>query len=358
MLNAEHKKRDRVLGYAKLFLLLGGGIAAFWVLTTHVISIYWILIPVFLFVVLAVVHERVIEATQTCSRAIAFYERGLARIANQWPGKGETGDRFSDPSHPYSRDLDLFGKGSLFELLCDARTRAGEDTLASWLLAPAPPDEVRSRNAAVIELRTRLDLREDLAILEDRRRAGVQSEPLADWGEQAPLLASGAMRIVLPLLGALWLAAAIVWAAGHTPYLFLLIAVANPAVGKAFSSRMQRSVASIEKAAQDLGLLAAVLARLERESFSSPKLVALRAGLPRDGVPASRRIARLNRLVQSLESRRNLVVAVIDPFVFWTLQLSFAIEVWRKKFGPSIRQWLDSVGEMEALSSLAGYAYE
>ncbi len=132
------KERDTLLGYGKLFLLLSGVAMAFWLLTTRNSSIFWILLPAVLFILLAVMHENVIRALKRCERAILFYERGLARIGDQWMGKGETGDRFSDPSHPYARDLDLFGKGSLFELLCDARTPVGEETLAKWLLSPAP----------------------------------------------------------------------------------------------------------------------------------------------------------------------------------------------------------------------------
>ncbi len=51
-------------------------------------------------------------------------------------GVGETGARFQNASHPYSRDLDLFDEGSLFQLLCTARACAGQEMLANWLLAP------------------------------------------------------------------------------------------------------------------------------------------------------------------------------------------------------------------------------
>jgi hypothetical protein len=161
------KQRDTLLGYVKLSLLLLGIVMAFWLLTIRGSSIFWILLPAFLLMLFAVMHERVIRALKRCARAISFYERGLARIDGEWIGTGDTGERFLDPSHPYARDLDLFGKGSLFELLCDARTRAGEEALAHWLLTPAPPGEVSSRNDAITDLRFRLDLREDLATLEN-----------------------------------------------------------------------------------------------------------------------------------------------------------------------------------------------
>ena len=81
-----------------------------------------------------------------------FYEQGIARVTDAWAGTGESGERFLVADHPYAADLDLFGRGSLFELLTTARIRAGEETLARWLLAPADIAEVRARQEAVREL--------------------------------------------------------------------------------------------------------------------------------------------------------------------------------------------------------------
>ena len=116
------------------------------------------------------------------ARAADFYERGLRRFDGTWPGMGLTGERFLDPEHPYAADLDLFGRWSLFERLCAARTRAGEETLAAWLLAPADPDSIRARQEAVDELRPRLDLREDLELLGADVGEGVDPESLASTG--------------------------------------------------------------------------------------------------------------------------------------------------------------------------------
>jgi DNA mismatch repair ATPase MutS len=66
----------------------------------------------------------------------------------------------------------------------------------------------------------------------------------------------------------------------------------------------------------------------------------------------------LNRLVEYLDSRRNMLVVSIDLFVSWTVQFACAIEVWRKRTGPAVRRWLATVGEFEALLSLSAYAYE
>jgi MutS domain V len=341
-----------------LILLAVSVVAGVWILAYRLGAIYWLLIPVILLVFLVVIHERVIRTLRRCSRVIAFYERGLARIRDQWPGTGETGDRFSDPTHVYSRDLDLFGKGSLFELLCTSRTRAGEETLANWLLAPACPEEVRLRHAAICELRARLDLREDLAVVGERVRSASNLDILATWGEKNPLVGSKSVRIVLTFLASLWIVGLVAWAIWDIKYIVLLTAVVNVGVAYKFRDHIRMSVPAIEEATHDLGVLSAVLARLERETFSTSKLVSLQTSLQKDGMVASRCIAQLNRRVDFLISRRGLIVKVFDSFALWTLQWSFSIEAWRNKYGPSIRCWLAALGELEALSSLAGYAYE
>jgi hypothetical protein len=355
---ARYKQSAAKLGPATLFFLAVSVVSAGWLLTTRISAIYWVLLPLSLLIFFAITHERVIRAIRRCSRKIAFYERCLARIGNKWMGTGETGDRFSDPSHPYARDLDIFGVGSLFELFCTARTRAGEEILAKWLLAPASPDEVCLRNAAVSELRTRLDLREDLAVLGRDFRSGVQPEALATWGDTPSILSPGVVRFILPVLAFLWICGLLAWAVFNLKYPAVVISVLNLALASKFRRQVSKSASEIEESAHDLNLLSQVLARIEQEKFSSSKLMNLHAVFQKDGVVASRSIARLNRLVDFLVSRRHLALKVLDPFVFWSLQSTLAVEAWRKKFGPAIGPWLAALGEIEALSDLAGYAYE
>lgn len=355
---ARYKQTAAKLGPATLLFLAISVVSSGWIVTTRISAIYWALLPISLLIFCAIAHERVIRATRKCSRRISVYERNLARIANKWMGTGESGDRFSDPSHPYARDLDIFGVGSLFELLCTARTRAGEEILAKWLLAPAPPDEVRLRNAAVSELRTRLDLREDLAVLGKDFRSGVQPEALSAWGEGSSTLQPGSLQIISALLAFLWICSLLAWAVFDLKYPAVLISVVNLGLASMFRGRTSPSASAIEESAHDLKLLSQVLARIEQEKFSSSKLTNLLAVFQKEGVVASKSIARLNRQVDFLVSRRHMAVQVLDPFVLWSLQWTLAIEAWRKEYGSAIKSWLLALGEIEALLDLAGYAYE
>ena len=119
----------------------------------HWFSAAWMAIPVAIFIALAVWHESIVGRLRRAARAMRFYERGMARIEDRWAGSGNQGIRFQDPEHLYAGDIDIFGKGSLFELLSTARTTAGEATLAGWLAATsrASADAIRQRQEAVAE---------------------------------------------------------------------------------------------------------------------------------------------------------------------------------------------------------------
>jgi MutS-like protein len=353
-----YEHRHKLLGNANLAAGSAIVILAIWVMASRNLAIYWPLLPAFAFVFLTIVHSRVLRALRTCLRLRAYYQRGIGRLDDCWIGTGETGERFLQPSHPYSRDLDLFGSGSLFELLCTARTRAGESTLADWLLAPAPLDEISARQTAISELRNRLDLRENMAVLGEDVRSGVRPDALLAWAEGVPFLKLGSVRVVAAVLAILWILSLIAWAVWGLGYLALITSLLNVVYRQQSSKRIGSAFQQIEEATRDLALLSEVLSRLERETFSTAKLVALQAELRTQGLLPSRSIARLSRLVAYLESRRNPLVRAFDPFVFWTLQLTYGVEAWRRNFGPAVRRWLAVVGEMEALLSFSAYAYE
>jgi hypothetical protein len=347
----------RTLGIMRL-VALASAIAVGWFVYSGLAAWWWLLLPVIGFLVLADLQQRITQARRRCERAASLYDQALARLDDRWAGTGATGERFLDESHPYAADLDLFGHGSLFELLSRARTRVGEQTLANWLLTPAAPEVLRARHAAVVELRPRLDLREDMALLGEGVRSGEDAQTLAEWAAAPPWPISRWTRIIALSLALLALATLALWIAGFGPIPFLVSFI----IGRAYSFRMKAAVehvvSAVDGPGRDLTLLSELLRRLERERFTSPRLVELRAALDVEGMAPSQQIARLNRLIDLLDARRNMIFALLAPVLLWPLQFAIAIERWRQSSGPAVARWLSAVGELEALNSLAGYSYE
>ncbi len=324
----------------------------------HAVSAWWLGIPIAVFVGLVAGHLRVRKALKRARRAAAVYAEGLARIGDRWAGRGATGARFEDVHHIYSADLDLFGRGGLFELLSRARTRMGEDALAGWLLAPSAVAEVRARQPAVAELRSALELREDLAVLGEEPEVGVHPEPLLEWAE-APNRLTGAWLGWLPAaLVAAAAAGAVVWGTLGTATPFLAVLLLEAAVTYRLREPLAATLNAAEHAFADLELLAAVLARLEREHFEAPALAELMRTLRSHEIAGSTAIARLRTRVQFVEARRNPIVRVFDVPLMYSVQLARSVESWRALHGAAIRAWLAATGEIEALLSLATFAYE
>ena len=122
------ERRQRRFGYWRLAAVAAAAALVWLALSGPRITILWTLIPAAAFVALMAFHARLARQLETQRRAARFFERGLARLDGTWPGTGSSGDNFLDLAHPYAQDLDLFGIGSLFELLSTARTHAGERT--------------------------------------------------------------------------------------------------------------------------------------------------------------------------------------------------------------------------------------
>jgi hypothetical protein len=352
--------RFRRIGNARLATGLTAAVAAFFVFGEVWISFWWLLAPVAAFAVLVVIHSRIVERWERSKRAIQFYEGGLARLKDGWIGRGETGERFRNPSHLYSEDLDLFGKGSLFELLSLARTRAGEDFLAAWLLAPAPANEVAARHEAVQELRGMLDLREDLAVLGANVRTGLDPDTASRWGEAPEVRFSAGARYIAPVFGGAIVIAFGLYIAGiftRTPFLAVLFA--EMAYAFVLGPQTSRVTEAMESPSHDLVLLAQLLQRLENEAFRAPLLKQLHARLNAgNDRKASARLAHLAKLGERLDWTENKVFQPIAFALLWTAQVAMAVERWRRVSGRHIREWIDTAGEFEALCSLAGYTYE
>jgi hypothetical protein len=318
---------------------------------------WWLAGPAAAFLALVVWHDRVLRARDRAAAAVTFYDHGLARIEDRWAGLGSTGEAFHDNRHPYEADLDLFGPGSLFELLSIARTQAGESTLARWLTTPADPDEIAARQLALQELTPALDLREHLAASTASARHQVEPALLLAWAKARPVLnpwgRPGAAAITIStLLAALWLGTT----GSATPLLFML------AVQSAFALPLERRVRGVlhgaDRPARSLTALAPTLARLESETFTAPRLRVLLQRIEGRGVPASRAVGRLARLVEMHDWQHNVFFAPVGLLLRWGTHVAYAIEAWRRKHGGSVEAWLGSVGEFEAFSSLSAYAYE
>jgi hypothetical protein len=352
--------RARWISHARLVVFLLG-LATLWLAYgPHTLAPWTPGPPVVLFVALAVWHDRVLRGIARLKLAIGYYERGLARIRGDHSAPGDPGEAERPGDHDYADDLDLFGPGSLFELISTARTSVGRQTLGHWLCGPAPPEELRLRHAAVLALAGRIDLREDLASLGEDVGERLDAEALAHWAARpGPAEAAGrGLRIALGALSSFTLGGLAAWIAGVGPVLFVLGITVQSVTALALRKRAHEATLGLDAATRSLGLMSTLLLRLEQERFETPKLTSLGEQLVQGPHAASLEIRRLRRLADLRDAMRNQFFIPIGALLLWGTQCSLAGEAWRARCGRHVAEWIEALAELEALASIAAYAYE
>jgi hypothetical protein len=325
------------------------------------------------FVVLVVLHARLVTKIAAIERRVVLQERGLKRIAGDIAAFPERGERFLVPGHPYLGDLDIFGPSSLFQLVSTAETGAGARRLATWLSEPASAEEIAARQAAVRELAGLRSFREELAV--DGAESGARgrdAEPLLDWAEGgtvsvppplSPALVAVSAALVALTLG-LFIAGKVLGDdhLGWARHLWAFSLVAQIVVLGLLRSAIEPLLAVVASQESPFGRYVPLLRRIEGQAFTSPRLVALRERLTgASGSDASSAVASLLRIVSFAELRHSGLVHVLaNLFVLWDVFCARALSRFRQRYGHTahMRAWLDTLAEIEALASLGAFADE
>jgi ABC-type multidrug transport system fused ATPase/permease subunit len=318
---------------------------------------------VVVFIVLVFVHTRIFNAKERAAAALRFHERGLARLARDWDRLPTTSTRFRSADHPFTGDLDVFGRASLMQLVDATETRFGEERLARLLSLDAHgvwPDDVMARQESVRELAGRFAFRESLSTA-----GGVLGEekpdpsPIVDWAEGKQRLHAlfAWSAWVLPMFA---IAVLVLGAALHLrPGTITALVLAELAVGVAIGERLTPMLSAVSVRESSLTRWRAMIAVVENEPFASPVLARTRELLTAGPRRASEEVAALERIVGFADARRSEVFRFfIGPLLMWDVHCALALLRWRARAGERVRAWLAALGDVEALAGLAAFAFE
>ena len=380
---AEAQRRSARISSARLivFLLASGFLV--WTIAAREASPARLAIAAGLFVIFAALvawHARV-EAQVAWHAALHdVNRRAIARIERRWDDlpPAEPPPSADVAHHPYALDLDLFGRASLFQWLGPAATPYGMVALSSWLLQPAEPDVIRSRQSAIEELARLVEWREQLAahglLARDARQ--VEIDAFLAWAESPPLARDFAVRVrpglhatifftpvywlVCALTAATWVLLALFVLGVVDAALWLLPMLAGLALwfamGKTFHSQFDRAGAG----QQAIGRYAMLFTHVTSRAFASPLLGQVHGRLSARGKLAPACMARLNRILDFASLRQSAAILhfPIQAVTLWDFHVLAALERWRASAGAHVRAWMMAVGELDALSALAAMRHD
>jgi hypothetical protein len=310
---------------------------------------------------LVVWHARVEERIEWHDALRTVNERATAVLARDWKHlpAADPPPGLEISSHPYAVDLDLFGRASLFQWLGPAATPAGATTLAGWLLQAATPEEIRQRQAAVHDLSAHDDWRQELSahgVLAASARQAEIDRFLA-WAEGDPIFGRHQRTIgllVIAILLVLWptLLAHALGAIATAVWLLPLLAgiVLSFATAGTVQSALDRAGGGQHALARYAGLFEHAV-----EVAGGGRIHALRERMSAGGASAPRCMRQQTRIRGFGELRRGaaLLHFPIQALTLWDFHVVFALERWRRHAGAHVRDWLEALAELDALSSLA-----
>lgn len=311
-----------------------------------------------LFISLMVLHERYFDKRKNSITLKRVNEDSLKRIHGEWNTFTDDGEEFIDHSHTYSQDLDIFGKGSLFQFINTASTYLGRHRLRDLLTSPTKSiQEISDRQEAVIDLAQKLDWRQKYLAEGLAQSKMHDPEALFSWADSIERLYRKPLVIIaLRCLPIVTIVIGILTYINPQPNYFILIAalLIQFAILKI---NARKRVGTLEVTYKYMGNVKAydkLLGVLETEKYNSLYLEGLKNSLKNDkGQTACEQIRQLVRIVDGISNRHSLIYVIFNIVFLLDYQFMFVLEKWKEKSGSNLKNWLYIIGEFEALSSLA-----
>lgn len=269
------------------------------------------------------------------------------------------GTEFQDPLHANSIDMDLFGPFSFFQFTCRASTAIGKEELAKMLLSPAKTAVILERQAAISELKEKLDWRQNFQAY--GATASDQLEHvkiLKDWLHDPVFVKDSKGLVAAMYLMPLWILLAVFLSIYYIPWQMGILFLIVPGwILKKKLDQVNETHVRTTHAEKMLSVYGKLMAHIEKEEFTSPRLKALRKQFVTGDRTASKAIGRLSYLIRQLNVRYNPFAILLNIIMLWDLRYVRHLEIWKEEWRNEMPSWFDALKEFEALSSFATLWY-
>lgn len=355
------KKQIFRISMLRLALFIAGiaGLYFFFNQTTLlIICICLTFLPLF---ILVKIHNRFFIRKEWLETQARIIQEELQALSGDY-SSFEDGKEYVNPEHPYSFDLDIFGRRSLFQSINRTCTFFGKNRLAKWL-------QNHLHEKTSIEKRQEMvrEISEHTLFREQFRVAGLvhhgqssDGEKIQAWSQSpAQYLHAGWVKAFIwgvPVINSLLLITSL---AGWTSFSWL---------GLSFGIFLVLSFGIIKRATyiqetygkqlKSLNGYARLIALAKAENWKSAGMLELIERFNLNGQSPIQALQQLSKELDRLDLRNNqFLYVLLEGSIFFQLQEIVRIERWKARYGQYISEWLETVGELDALCSLGTFAY-
>ena len=352
-----NKSINRVATIRLLDFVLILFLAYKYVASGTVIYLYLLLFAIGLLVYLVLHHGKLKKNLHFANSMILINQNYLDRLTDNWVKFGDYGEDFQDKKHPYSNDLDIVGKNSLFQRINLAHNYIGRSTLAKDLLNKQyHKDEILNRQNAIKELSQKLDFIQNLEY-ESMNTKNLNPEDLIAYFENSRDFTYsykiGLLVKLLPLLTILSLVLFFILKISSlfiVPFLLVTSQILLWLIGLKKNDGILEKVGLFKN---NLEVYQGILKVIEKEEFKSPLLKGEFDSLF-SGEGSIIAIKKLDMISERINIKHSGVIyLILNIFFLWDYRSVLALENWKRSYGNKVRKWIESIGKIQSLTSLS-----
>lgn len=355
------KKQIFRISMLRLALFVAGVAGIYFFLSQTPLLIICICLTFLPLFILVKIHNRFFIRKEWLETQARIIQEELQALSGDY-SSFEDGKEYVNPEHPYSFDLDIFGRRSLFQSINRTCTFFGKDRLAKWL-------QNHLHEKVSIEKRQEMlrEISEHTLFREQFRVAGLvhhgqssDAEKIQAWSQSpAQYLHAGWVKAFIwgvPVINSLLLITSLI---GWTSFSCL---------GLSFGIFLVLSFGIIKRATyiqetygkklKSLNGYARLIALAKAEDWKSAGMLELMERFNLNGQSPVQALQQLSKELDRLDLRNNqFLYVLLEGSIFFQLQEIVRIERWKVRYGQYISEWLETVGELDALCSLGTFAY-
>ncbi|MGL5084592.1 MAG: DNA mismatch repair protein MutS, partial [Clostridium sp.] len=353
------------LSIARLVIVILAIVTTYLLYKEKMIGYIFVEIAIYLlvFTIVAYIHNKKLNERRKNKIIVDINTNGLKRIDGTWREFKDKGEEFLDERHSFSSDLDIFGPSSLFQWINSTNTKFGRVKLSKILKLDKTPKktEIIEKQNAIKELSKKIEWRQKLIVESTfKKTSNDDSIELITWGKSDKK--SGILIKVIPYLCiALTGIAILMTIIKVIPFSYLLLVfMFNYLVVKMLTKDLGEIVNLFHKHKNDIEAYSNILGLIEDEEFDSELLKKLKSRINnKENISCKKEMKSLKNLIDWLgDSSANAYYLILNVTILSDTFIIRNLETWREKNGQYLEEWLEVMGEFEALSSISNIAYD
>lgn len=341
----------------RLIVFLAAIFGIYYFFSTWRIAVLIALVAFILFLFLVSRHTDIQHKRDKIKELVRLNEVEL-RVLDRNFSDLPTGARYDDPLHPYSQDIDLFGRGSFFQYINRTALGAGKDRLAN-LLKENTIEGIEEKQNAVKELAVMVKWRQEFSAVAALIQTETSSKTVLSWFRNYKPFVPSFMKWLPYVFSAISVLLVIGYfinfVTGMQLFLWFL---AGLFISGYFLKRVNLLSKSVDKVQDTFHQYHQLLAMLEKTEFSSKILKARKEQIKTEGKKASSVFKEFSKAIDALDQRSNFLIGVIlNGFLLWDMQQSYKLEKWIKTYSHSVENWFEVIEMTDVYNSLGNFAF-